>query len=491
MGETFYETLGLQQNASVDDIRDAYLQLVKKYHPDKNNDANAYEFFIKIQIAYNTLSDPDKRNLYDKTIINNKEKSPSVKISFQTSRSVIPRLNETQIVYALVEINSVPKTEDIPVPLVHICIVLDRSTSMKGNRMDMVKQSLIKLINSLQPSDVFSVVTFNDNADIIITPSSVESLGKIELRFNKIKIEGGTEIFKGLKAGMDLLWTGPRNCFSKHIILITDGLTYGDESTCIELMEKARAEKIVVNTLGIGSDWNDDFLDKLANLTGGNSSFISNTNDIDLFMNSFTKSIKTTYARGLTLTIENGIESIPQNIFRMKPDFAQLDLNNPVFLGDLYLNKMSSYLLTCQIPPLEKNSKVVHLINGKLGMEIYSTISENVKLQVDLNLLVTEEKVHEQIPIDIINALSKISLYQIHEKSKQDVINGNYDNAVKKLGYIASRLTKTGNIQLATIALSEAETIKSTHRYSADGDKRLKYGTKALLQLPKPRMRNQ
>ena len=61
----YYEVLGLQKGASDDEIKRAYRQLAKKYHPDINKEPGAEEKFKEINEAYDTLSDPDKKARYD------------------------------------------------------------------------------------------------------------------------------------------------------------------------------------------------------------------------------------------------------------------------------------------------------------------------------------------------------------------------------------------------------------------------------------------
>lgn len=62
----YYEVLGLNKNASNDDIKKAYRTLAKKYHPDLNKEKGAEERFKEINEAYEVLSDPTKKANYDK-----------------------------------------------------------------------------------------------------------------------------------------------------------------------------------------------------------------------------------------------------------------------------------------------------------------------------------------------------------------------------------------------------------------------------------------
>ena len=65
MSKSLYETLGVSENASADEIKKAYRKLARKYHPDINKDESAVEKFKEINAAYEVLSDPEKKQQYD------------------------------------------------------------------------------------------------------------------------------------------------------------------------------------------------------------------------------------------------------------------------------------------------------------------------------------------------------------------------------------------------------------------------------------------
>ena len=60
-----YEVLGVSSGATAEEIKKSYYSLALKYHPDRNKEPSAAEFFTKISQAYEILSDSSKRKLYD------------------------------------------------------------------------------------------------------------------------------------------------------------------------------------------------------------------------------------------------------------------------------------------------------------------------------------------------------------------------------------------------------------------------------------------
>ena len=92
----YYYLLGLKQTANLDDIKNSYRKLSKKFHPDVNEgDLYFAERFKDIQEAYEVLSNPNKRQLYDLEYTNKSESSennsifnPEIKL-FESNKSVI------------------------------------------------------------------------------------------------------------------------------------------------------------------------------------------------------------------------------------------------------------------------------------------------------------------------------------------------------------------------------------------------------------------
>ena len=119
-------------------------------------------------------------------------------------------------------------------------------------------------------------MAFSDRAEVIVPSTRELDRGKQETRIEMLQPSGGTEVFAGLSLGYNEIVKNFSHFQVNHLIMLTDGRTYGDENKCLKLAEQANEQGIGISALGIGSEWNDNFLDQLASITGGGSMCIAN-----------------------------------------------------------------------------------------------------------------------------------------------------------------------------------------------------------------------
>ena len=136
--QDFYSLLGLRRDATLEEIRRAYFEAAQKLHPDKNTAAGETELFLDIQQAYETLSNPKRRARYDATLPPEKKVVLPYNHSVIFSRPSLVHLQEPQMLYLILELEAPLEARQSPGPPLNVCLVLDRSTSMRGEKMDMV-----------------------------------------------------------------------------------------------------------------------------------------------------------------------------------------------------------------------------------------------------------------------------------------------------------------------------------------------------------------
>lgn len=481
MAGDYYAALGLSIDATPDEIRSAYFAAARRSHPDANPDARTTEWFLRVQEAYEVLGSPRRRAEYDATLPEGLLAQPEISIHVRTSRPSIERLPEPQLLYALLEVNCTASAASESGAPVHLAFVLDRSTSMQGERMDMLKASLTQAVRRLKPVDTISIVTFSDRAEVVLPPTRVSALGKAETQIYSIQTGGGTEIFRGLSLGLEQLRRGPAEDCLRQIILLTDGHTYGDEQSCLALAGAASQEGIGIHALGIGHEWNDTFLDSLVAITGGTTQFIRSTKDLAAALDQKVLTASAVYARGITLEFQPDNAVALRYAFRLHPDVGSLAPATPLALGNLQRAKGLSLLLEMVVAPIPADMDALQLFSGRLKMQVFDRGARRARLFVDVRCPVSDLPDLEPASSAVLEAVSRMTLYRMQERARRQVEAGEPDQAARQLQFLATNLLSRGDREFAHTVLAEAEHIRNSRVFSKDGDKRVKYGTRALL----------
>jgi len=353
--------------------------------------------------------------------------------------------------------------------------------------MDMVKANVCRLLDRLDHRDLISIVTFSDEAQVLLPPTHLSNKDYIESKINLISVSGSTEMKKGLQTGIDLLWQGKQEAFSRYLILMTDGHTYGDEDACDDLAAKASEQGIVISALGFGSAWNDHFLERITSKTGGSTLYVSSKEDLYRYLDRLFKTMDITYARKMILHLEKKPKAELRIFIQLEPSIVQHDIKNiEINLGDLLYGKKSIFLLEYLIHPLIKKDKDVELFVGNVRMELSRDETTKARLYPKLIVPVMEDLAVGRPPDEIVRAISRLTMFFMQERSREDVKIGNYTKATRRLNFLGAKLVTEGETLLANKTFLESETIQKTHQFSIDGEKELKYGTKMLLAPKNP-----
>jgi Ca-activated chloride channel homolog len=477
----YYTCLGLPIDATDEEIRRAYRDAARRLHPDHNQQPGETQLFLDIHKAYEVLSNHKKRAEYDRTLPPSLTTPPEIRISTQYSRSSLHQSTSPQVIYVLVEMETTVKHNQITSPPLNICLVLDTSTSMQGSTLDTVKATAMELISQLKEQDVFSLVTFNDNAQVVIPAGGPGNGDQLKNSIRMLRASGGTEIFKGLKTGYQEVLKQRRSNHINHLILLTDGRTYGDEPDCLNLAEKAAIEGIGISALGIGSKWNDNFLDKLTSLTGGSSNFISRPGEIAHLLKQQVSRLEESYVDRVIYSFRQS-DGVKLNYgIRLQPEAAPLEISSPIQLGAIPYQSSLSILFEFIIEALPEAINEQKLTQGMLTCEIPSKDIPKATLRLNLSRVVTNQPVVETPPLALTKAVSRMTLYRMQDRAQHDLASGNVEEATRRLQHLATHLLSQGEHDLAKTVMEEANNLERYETLSEEGKKNIKYGTRALL----------
>lgn len=413
-------------------------------------------------------------------------------IEFQTelSRKVLPATSEPQLLYVLVTAMPQGTPATITRLPLNISLVIDRSSSMRGERLEQVKEGAIRLIDRLSPDDYFSLITFNDRAEVVIPAQSVgEKAVILKGLIREIDAEGGTEMATGLKLGLQEIQRALLLNGMKRIIILTDGQTYGDEARCIDISRHAQDYGIGLTTLGIGDDWNEDLLEVMTSRENSHTHYITSAYEIPEVFAQEVRRMHSIFAQNVQMLVEARSDATLRSFDRVQPYIASVpfkgerDLRWVGRLGDWPGVDEQAFLLEVVVPPLGVGEHPLLQLTVRYDLPARSLRNQKTEISVGIPLL-PMDRVSPGVNGSVKVWLERLIAYRLQAKAWKNVETGFLDEAVSQLTMAGTRLLESGEAELARTLQEEASRLRKSGKPSNEGRKRIKYGTRGLIKAP-------
>lgn len=472
----YYLILGVSSDASSIEIEKAARALVEKF-PKNAREPSVNAAYRQLLEAYEVLSDAERRSEYDRQRA--RRATDLLQVTTQLSRHTISALDSEQLLYLMVTLRAPKEPAATAMPL-NLALVFDRSTSMRGERLSKLKAAAREVIHKLSPEDVLSIVSFSDRSEVVWPASTVEQRERAVSHVSRVEASGGTEIFQGLRAGLRELERSPLSRFINHLILLTDGHTYGDEDECLDLAQSASRRGLTISAFGLGSDWNDVFLDRLVGPSGGRSAHIEEPAQIVDFLREEINGLGAVYAHNVRLNMQlpEGVKC--QYAFKLSPYSLPLDSQvSPMQLGVIERRAPLSMLFELLVLPQPPGASLE--IPLEFEVDIPSAQVRERSLHYDESVSVTKSKTDTVLPPAIVKAVQMLNLYRLSERAWEEFEAGDTERATKRMTALTTRLLEAGYPELAKHAEYEKERLSRLGTLSLEGRKRLKFGTRSLL----------
>jgi len=189
----------------------------------------------------------------------------------------------------------------------NLALVIDRSGSMDTpDKMPYVKQALRIFLQSLRSDDIVAIVTYGSTAEVLRTAQPVGDGRWIDGAINSIAIDGNTNLHAGMMLGFTEVNKNHDPSRNNRVILLTDGIANEGVTDPGQIAEDALAYNdrgIYLSTIGLGLDFNDGLLIRLAEQGQGGYSFVDSAQELDRIFRTHVAGVKQRVASDLSLTL--------------------------------------------------------------------------------------------------------------------------------------------------------------------------------------------
>jgi Ca-activated chloride channel homolog len=341
-----------------------------------------------------------------------------VTLAHQVGKDFMPVTGGSQVAYALVEAQPTEMMAQVRMPL-NFALVLDHSGSMKGAKLRNVKEAVKMVIDRLEPTDYVSVVIFDDTSQVVIPSLPANDKPGMKATVDQIRDAGGTTMSLGMIQGLNELrrWNIPNAV--NRMILLTDGVTYGDSDRCRQLARDAAAAGIAIYPLGIGADWDEDLLDSIGQLSGGMpAEFIRDPSDaLNIFEQQLQSAVDVAI-RNATLILRLPVGVTAKKAVKVLPIISDLgqsvlsDRQVVIPLGDLEKDKPQSVLVELLIDP--RPAGLFRIAQTELSYDVPITNLVGERIRDDIKVTFTTDA-NQAAPVNayVMNMAEKANAHRL------------------------------------------------------------------------------
>jgi Ca-activated chloride channel family protein len=261
--------------------------------------------------------------------------------------------NKESIVYLMLKVTS-KADENYDRPGLNLGMVVDRSGSMGGLKMEYTRKALSFCIRHLDVRDILSVVSFDDRVEVVLPPGPVMNKDLATAMVERIDARGMTNLSSGLMTGHSLVSSQQLAKKINRIIMMTDGLAnegITDSEGLVNLAARIAGSGQSLTCIGVGDDFNEDLLIAMAEAGRGNFYYVENPDQIPGIFAKELEGLLQVVAQNLSLRLSptNGVRF--SKLFGYEP---VIDDNGDlaITLPDLYAAEEKILLLEMVVPPL-------------------------------------------------------------------------------------------------------------------------------------------
>lgn len=405
------------------------------------------------------------------------------------SKDALPVTGQPQLTYVLLEVAPTDVMATVQMPL-NFSLVLDKSGSMDGAKMDCLKDAVRRVIDLLGPDDYLSIVSFDTSPRTLVKSQQARSHSdkqSLKRQVDRLDAGGGTEIAPALETGFTELSKAYAPNRINRLVLLTDGQT-DHEDRCRKQAQKIGGSGIPITALGIGVDWNEKLLIELAGATGGQADYIAGPQDIVPYFQSAVQSMQSAVVQNaeLVLRLVGGIN--PRKVWRVVPAIADLgyrpisDRVIAASLGELEKGQGQALLIELMLPDRQAGTYRIAQAEVSYDVPLLQRAQEKVRADIMLNFT-HDTYAAQQVNPRVMNIVEKVTAFKLQTRALQAAEAGDIAGATQQLRAAHTILLNQGDADLARTVRLAADQLEGQNQMSAEAKKTIQFKSGKTVRL--------
>jgi NAD-dependent SIR2 family protein deacetylase/uncharacterized protein YegL len=319
-------------------------------------------------------------------------------LSYDLSHELVS-LGSSSHLYVLVRIKA-PAVEMKKRRLLNLGLVLDRSGSMEGAKLDYVRHASRFLVSQLSSEDILSIVTFHSAVEVLSQAGPVRNKEELKGLISAIRTAGSTNLSGGWLAGANEVLKSFSKERLNRLVLLTDGCAnegITEHPALMTIAQDLDAKGVSTTSIGFGADINEDLMRGIADAGKGNYYFIDSPEKAPSTFAAELSELLSLFAQNLTLTISPSSQVAFVGVHH---DFKAVQKGSEITLslGDIFAGDERAVLLEFVTPKSDSR--------GETGVTV-------------LNL--SYQQVYEEVVFREVSAFVKVGYGSDEEVAKQRI----------------------------------------------------------------------
>jgi Ca-activated chloride channel homolog len=336
------------------------------------------------------------------------------------------------------------------VPL-NIALVLDRSGSMMGDKLEYCKKAAQFVVDNLDPNDRVSVVVYESGVKVLVPSTKAGNKEQLKRMIAGINVAGGTCMSCGMLSGYDEVKKYFEQQHVNRVLLLTDGLAnagISDRKSLDSVADKwATTDKITLSTFGVGADFDEKMLTELAEYGIGNYYFIDKPENIPPIFSKEMKGLLEVVAQEASVKLE-----LPANVTVVKVygyRFEQKGNTLIIPFRDIFSEELKSVLVELKLKQPQTDPlifKSAFTFNDAVSNQKNAVINSDVTLLPTVDYAIIDNNTDDYV-------LQQVTIFKSNdllEEAMDKADKGDFDGAARIVSANESYL----NVQKAKVKYS-------------------------------------